>query len=117
MIAQVVIVDRFGKKVVNKMISPVDLGRAASKYSDMHPECWVTVTSKETEDTYALMPKNMKRDEDRIDSGDMTFDDYHEYWYPVKSNKIHNALMSELTKAEEELLSEMEDTDIEQYEA
>jgi len=94
----VVIVDRFGNTVKNSMdLKPSDPLKAADKFSAANPECWVTLKQyTDGDDFYSLMPLNMKRDEDRIDSGDMSFDEFHEYWYPVKSDRVRKALVKEL---------------------
>ena len=105
MTAHLVIIDRFGKKVLTTIVNPSNMHRAAYKFSDMYPECWISLTpsDKHSDEMYSLCPKLMKRDEDRMANDDMSFEEYHEYWYPVSSNKIQEALYQELKRAEAEL--------------
>ena len=111
MLAHLIIVDRFGKTVKNTVVDPANLERAAHKFSELFPECWISLMpqDKSSNEMYSLCPKLMKRDEDRIANDDMTFDDYHEYWYPVKSSKIQEALHQELKAAEAEFTTEDEE--------
>jgi len=106
--AHLVVVDRFGKTVKNTVVMPANLERAAHKFSDMFPECWISLMpqDKSSDQMFSLCPKLMKRDEDRIANDEMTFDDYHEYWYPVPSSKIQAALHQELKAAEAEFQEE-----------
>jgi len=80
MTATVVIKDRFSNTVLNKVIEPASIQRAANKFSVQYPDCWVNVKSVQDPlgDFCFLQPLNMSRDED----SEMTLQEYQSYWYP-----------------------------------
>lgn len=100
------IVDRFGNTVRSTTIDPSSPERAADKFALLYPECWVSLAQTDGDVLVARSPLYMKRDEDRIDSGDMSFDEFHQYWYPVKSDRIRKALVKELNSALKAVTSE-----------
>ena len=109
--ASLVIKDVKGKVVKNTAIAPADLGRAAHKYADMYPDCWVTVEAtdlKYSSDYYSLAPKNMIKDEHLVAAEEMTLEQFMKKWYPKSKSPKAVDMERELA---EEFAIDTEDTD------
>jgi len=116
-LAKLAIVDRFGSIVLSKTYMCNDIQAASKKFEVKYPQCWVTIAQVDTKgnqlingDFYALCPLDMWKDEDKVNIGQMTFDEYRAYWYP-EGQKVKDALNVELSKAELEMLAELEASD------
>lgn len=117
-LVKLVIVDRFGETVLGKTYMCNDLEAASKKFEAKYPQCWVTIWAVDTKgqpitangDFYSLCPLDMWKDEEKMANDLMTFDDYKAYWYPERK-KVQDALNSELSKAELEMLAELEAAD------
>ncbi len=84
--ATVVVKDKKSKVVFSKTWETADISKAAKKFSDMYPDCWVNVTV----DKYnfvAMQPLNMVKDELRVDSGAMSISKFMTKWYGKQAPK------------------------------
>jgi hypothetical protein len=116
-LAKLIIVDRFGATVLSKTYMCNDIEAASKKFEAKYPQCWVTIAQVDTKgntivdgDFYSLCPLDMWKDEEKVNIGQMTFDEYRVYWYPERQ-KVQDALNQELSKAELEILAELEASD------
>lgn len=116
-LAKLIIVDRFGATVLSKTYMCNDIEAASKKFEAKYPQCWVTIVQVDTKgntivdgDFYSLCPLDMWKDEEKVNIGQMTFDEYRAYWYPERQ-KVQDALNQELSKAELEMLAELEASD------
>lgn len=96
--ATVEITDRFGKPVMKKVVSPTSIEKAAEKFSEMNPDCYVKVTAKSGEQVM-LTPFNMRKDEYRMATGHLDLEDFMEKWMPSK-RKINPKLIEQELEAE-----------------
>jgi hypothetical protein len=115
-LAKLIIVDRFGNTALSKTYMCNDIAVASKKFEAKYPQCWVAITQVDTKgkavingDFYSLCPLDMWKDEEKVNIGQMTFDEYRAYWYPERP--MVAALNQELSKAELEMLAELEASD------
>ena len=116
-LVKLVIVDRFYATVLSKTYMCNDMEAASKKFEAKYPQCWVSLSEVDTKgneifgaDCYHLCPLDMWKDEEKVANDQMTFEEYRAYWYPERK-KVQDALNQELSKAELEMLAEIEYAD------
>jgi hypothetical protein len=115
--------DRFSESVLEKIYTCPDVSVAADKFSAKYPDCWISLVEVEDNAIHATVcggdfaycpPLNMTKDEILVENDEMDLKDYQMKWYP-KSTDNESALHEELSRAEQELLAEMETEDQDKY--
>jgi hypothetical protein len=108
--------DRFSAPVLEKTYTCPDIAVATEKFRAKYPDCWVSLVEADKfyQDFAFYTPLNMLKDEILVMNDDMDLKDYQMKWYP-KSTDNESALHEELSRAEQELLAEMETEDQDKY--
>ena len=96
-LAKVEIKNRFGKIITKKSIYPKSIQIAAQKFSELHPDCYVTVISQSGEQV-KLTPINMRKDEYKILTGHLDLEDFMMKWMPGK--QVNSKLVQQEVESE-----------------
>lgn len=82
----IVIKDRKNKVLLEKVFDSKNPHVAAEKFSKMYPDGWINMKQVEGEGKFyvALTPENMKKDQIRLDNGEITINSFISKWYPGK---------------------------------
>jgi hypothetical protein len=115
--------DRFSESVLEKIYTCPDISIALDKFRTKYPDFWVSLVAVEDNQLHNAIyggdfafcgPLNMTKDEILVMNDEMDLKAYQMKWYP-KSTDNESALHEELSRAEQELLAEMETEDQDKY--
>jgi hypothetical protein len=115
-LTKLTVTDRFGSLVLGKTYMCNSIESAATKFQAKYPQYWVSLTEVDTKgdsmgtNFYHMCPLDMLKDEIKLANELITFEQYREYWYPDKK-QVQAALDQELSRAEQEMLAELEAAD------
>lgn len=81
---EVVIKDAKSNVILQKRIESKDPQKAAEKFSKKYPDCFVLIYLHDKNNVISISPENMKKDQELLDSGEISVNEFMKRWFPGK---------------------------------